>query len=118
MSEAFAVGARAWALCDRCGQRYFLRELKRQMIDQKDSGLLVCPECMDIDHEQLRLGKTPIYDPQALRNPRPDQRNDVTVIPIFTGTYTLNGAPIFTTIITPSSGSVAAAGAQGTIRRT
>jgi len=52
--------------------RYDLHELKVQMIDQKPSGLKVCPECMDIDHEQLQLGKFRIWDPEALKDPRPD----------------------------------------------
>lgn len=34
--------------------------------------MLVCPECLDVDHPQLMLGSFPVYDPQALRNPRPD----------------------------------------------
>jgi len=77
MSATFAVGKIAWGLCDRCGQRQYLRELTDQIVDQKKTGLLVCSVCLDVDHPQLRLGKTPIYDPQALRNPRPDKRTDV-----------------------------------------
>ncbi len=33
---------------------------------------MVCRECYDEDHPQLQLGKIPVYDPQALRNARPD----------------------------------------------
>ena len=69
---AYATGKYAHGFCDRCGFRCDLADLKNQVIDQKPSGLLVCPECMDIDHEQLQLGKFRIYDPEALRNSRPD----------------------------------------------
>jgi hypothetical protein len=95
MSEAFAVGKRALGICDRCGWQYMLRDLKDEVVDQKQTGLLVCPPCLDVDHPQLQLGKTPVYDPQALRNPRPDSRSDVQSEPQLTG-YTNTGAPIFT----------------------
>ena len=36
------------------------------------TGLLVCQECWDADHPQNHLGREPVNDPQALRNPRPD----------------------------------------------
>jgi len=36
------------------------------------TGLLVCQECWDPDHPQNHLGREPVNDPQALRNPRPD----------------------------------------------
>jgi hypothetical protein len=94
MSATFASGRIAIALCDRCGQQRLLRELHKQIVDQKDSGMLVCAECLDQDHPQLRLGKTPIYDPQALRNPRPDKRTDVVPVPLLVG-YTVIGAPVF-----------------------
>lgn len=42
------------------------------MIDLNKTGLLVCPECWDEDHPQNQLGRFPVDDPQALRNPRPD----------------------------------------------
>ena len=35
------------------------------------TGLLVCGECWDPDQPQLQLGRFPVSDPQALRNPRP-----------------------------------------------
>jgi len=49
---------------------------------------------LDVDHPQLRLGKTPVYDPQALRNPRPDSRTDVVTQSQFKR-YTLTGAPVY-----------------------
>lgn len=72
MSAKFASGKRAIATCDRCGQRFKLKQLKIQVVKAKLTGLLVCPECLDPDHPQLFLGLYPITDPQALRNPRPE----------------------------------------------
>jgi hypothetical protein len=68
----YAYGKRAFGFCDRCDQRYPLQTLKKQIYNQIPINLLVCPECLDIDHPQLQLGKYPVIDPIALRNPRPD----------------------------------------------
>jgi hypothetical protein len=38
----------------------------------KNINLLVCPTCWEPDQPQLQLGMYPVYDPQALQNPRPD----------------------------------------------
>ena len=43
------------------------------MVDLNVTGTLVCPECWDPDQPQLQLGRWPINDPQAIRNPRPPQ---------------------------------------------
>lgn len=72
MGNRFASGKHAIAECDRCGQRYKLKELKKQVLKTKTYNLLVCPTCWDPDQPQLQLGMYPIDDPQALRNPRPD----------------------------------------------
>lgn len=72
MGNRFASGIRAIAQCDRCGQRYKLKELKTEVIKQRRYELRVCPECWDPDHPQLMLGTFPVDDPQALRNPRRD----------------------------------------------
>lgn len=117
MSATFAAGRIAIGLCDRCGQQQRLNDLTDQIVDQKKTGLLVCDACLDIDHPQLQLGKTPIFDPQALRAPRPDKRTDVTNNPIFSSTYTLSGAPIFTTVVTPLVGALTIAGVAPTARR-
>ena len=69
---AFASEKRARGICDRCGFAFRLKELRYEMVDGRRSGLRVCCECYDVDHPQLNLGEVPIYDPQALRDPRPD----------------------------------------------
>jgi hypothetical protein len=72
MPNRFASGKRAIAECDRCGQRYKLKELKQLVIKTKNVNILVCPTCWEPDQPQLQLGMYPVDDPQALRNPRPD----------------------------------------------
>lgn len=73
MGNRFASGKNSIAECDRCGQRYKLKQLKKEIIKLKEYNLLVCPECWDPDHPQLQLGMFPVDDPQAVRNPRHDQ---------------------------------------------
>lgn len=72
MSTAFASGRHALGDCDVCGGTYRLRELREVYVKLKKTNLLACPDCWDPDHPQLQQGMYPIYDPQALRNPRPD----------------------------------------------
>jgi len=72
--SVYASGKHAHGICDRCGFVYPLRKLKAQVIDSKESGLLVCSSCLDIDQEQLQLGKIRFEDPQSLRDPRPDNQ--------------------------------------------
>ena len=68
----YAAGKHAIAECDRCGQRYMLKQLKKLTIKTKLVSIKVCPECWEPDQPQLQLGMYPIFDPQALREPRPD----------------------------------------------
>jgi hypothetical protein len=68
----FASGKWAISECDRCGFQYKLKELKKIVIKTKNINLLVCPTCWEPDQPQLQLGMYPVYDPQALQNPRPD----------------------------------------------
>jgi hypothetical protein len=72
MPNRFASGKHAIAECDRCGQRYKLKQLKKLTIKTKQVNILVCPECWEPDQPQLSLGLFPVNDPQAVRNPRPD----------------------------------------------
>jgi len=72
MPEKYASGKWAIAECDRCGQRYKLKELKKQVLKTKIYNVKVCPTCWDPDQPQLQLGMYPVSDPQAIREPRPD----------------------------------------------
>ena len=72
MPNKFASGKYAIAQCDRCDQRYLLKQLKTQILKTKPYKIKVCPTCWDPDHPQLSLGLYPVDDPQAVREPRPD----------------------------------------------
>jgi hypothetical protein len=72
MPSQFASGKHAISQCDRCGQRFRLTQLKKLTVKTKQVNIMVCPECWEPDHPQLRLGMHPVNDPQALRNPRPE----------------------------------------------
>ena len=72
MGNRFASGKYSIAECDRCGQRYKLKQLKFEVIKTKLYQLKVCDECWDPDQPQLQLGMFPVDDPQAVRQPRPD----------------------------------------------
>ena len=72
MPSKFASGKYAIAECDRCGQRYKLKELRKQVLKTKLYNVKVCPSCFDPDQPQLQLGMYPVQDPQSVREPRPD----------------------------------------------
>jgi hypothetical protein len=72
MGNRFASAKNSIAICDRCGFQYKLKELKELIIKTKKINVLVCPECWEPDQPQLQLGMYPVYDPQAVRNPRKD----------------------------------------------
>ena len=73
MANRFASGKNSIAECDRCGYRYKLTTLKKEVIKTKTYNLLVCPACWDPDQPQLLLGMFPVDDPQGIRDPRPDR---------------------------------------------
>jgi len=77
MSNRFTSGKHSIAECDRCGFRFKLKQLRKLTIKTKQVNLLVCPDCWEQDHPQLKLGMYPISDPQAIRNPRPDNSFEV-----------------------------------------
>ena len=72
MPNQFSSGKFAIAQCDRCNFRFKLKQLRPLIVKRKNTNILVCPACFDPDHPQLLLGETPVNDPQAVRNPRPD----------------------------------------------
>jgi len=72
MPSKFASGKYAIAECDRCAQRYKLKELRIQILKTKPYRIKVCNTCWDPDQPQLSLGLYPVDDPQAVREPRPD----------------------------------------------
>jgi hypothetical protein len=72
MPSKYASGKHAIAECDRCAQRYMLKELRIQVLKTKPYKIKVCKSCYDPDQPQLLLGMMPVDDPQAVREPRPD----------------------------------------------
>ena len=72
MPNQFSSGKFAIAQCDRCGFRFKLSVLRKEVIKTKKYDLKVCPECWDPDHPQLKFGLYPVEDPQAVREPRRD----------------------------------------------
>jgi hypothetical protein len=72
MPSRYASGKYAIAQCDRCDERFMLKDLKKEIIKTRLFNLKVCPECWDPDQPQLQLGMYPVDDPQAVREPRPD----------------------------------------------
>ena len=62
----YAQGKKALGICDRCGFRYDLSELKKEW-----NNLKTCPECFESKHPQLEP-RTHKADAQAIREPRPD----------------------------------------------
>jgi len=72
MPSKFASGKWSISECDRCGQRYMLKELKKLTIKTKTTNIKVCPECWEEDQPQLQLGMYPVSDAQAVQEPRPD----------------------------------------------
>jgi hypothetical protein len=86
VAHKFAQGKNSFGYCDRCSQRFPLRELKRIKIKDTLTQILVCRADWEISHPQLDQGKYPVFDPVALRNPRPD-------ISYFQSGLNVNGYP-------------------------
>ena len=72
MGNQFASGKHSIAECDRCGFRFKLKQLKALTLKRTQTNILVCASCWEAPHPQVFLGETPIFDPQGVRNPRPD----------------------------------------------
>lgn len=72
MANKFAAGHKSIAECDRCGQRYKLKQLREIIIRGHKTNILTCSTCWDPDHPQNMQGMYPVQDPQAVKNPRRD----------------------------------------------
>lgn len=72
MGNRFSSARHSIAECDRCGFRYKLKDLKKLVIKTKQVTIKVCQTCWEPDQPQLQLGMYPVDDPQAVREPRPD----------------------------------------------
>lgn len=72
MAGAFARGKHAVAICDTCGFKGALKDLRHLYVRGVRLSTMACSSCWDKDHPQNFQGKYPVYDPQALRESRPD----------------------------------------------
>lgn len=93
MGNRFASGKNAISECDRCGFRFKLTRLRKEIIKTKTYNLLVCPDCWDPDQPQLQLGMYPVDDPQGLRDPRRD--NSYQISGLLADGYAGGGSRIF-----------------------
>ena len=69
---SYARGKYAFGYCDRTGFRYPLSDLVPEYQNGVKTGFLVGRDVVDPDQPQNFLGRLKIFDPQSLRNPRPD----------------------------------------------
>lgn len=72
MAAKYSSAKFAHGFCDRCGFREKLTRLRTLVIKTINVNIRVCKSCWEADHPQLKLGMYPVFDPQALENPRPD----------------------------------------------
>lgn len=82
MSQPFAAGKYALALCDVCSLRWLLTQLREQTYRGRRTGVYACPDCWSPDHPQNFVPDAMAAhgaDAEALRNPRPDPNNDRTL---------------------------------------
>jgi hypothetical protein len=114
MGNRFSSGENSIAECDRCGFRYKLSQLKKEVIKTKTYNLLVCPSCWNPDQPQLQLGMYPVDDPQGVRDPRRDNTYQVSGLLadgyagggsriIQWGWNPVGGASSFDTALTPNN---------------
>jgi len=69
----FASGKNAYGISDRSGQRYKLNSMRKEW-----TGMLVGPDEFEPKHPQLEPRRK-VVDPQALRDPRPDAEETMSV---------------------------------------
>jgi hypothetical protein len=91
MGTRWASGQNAIAECDVCGFQYKLRQLRKLVVKGTITEVKACPQCWVPDQPQLHLGEFPVYDPQAIQDPRPDttypeSRAQIVPLPSYTAT--------------------------------
>lgn len=69
-------GSKAFGYCDRSGFRYPLKDLVYEVRDGVRTGFRVGRDIADPDHPQNFLGRLKIFDPQSLRDPRPENKSE------------------------------------------
>ena len=101
---AYASGKYAKAMCDRCGFEYEYTQLKKEW-----NGLKTCPTCFEPKHPQLEPLLN-FLEPQALRDPRPDNDKEVGLGKVVTTTdpigKVISGFQVNTSVGTVDAGVV------------
>ena len=73
MRGKYTTNKNTIADCDVCGFQHKLKDLKDLYVRRTNTHIKACPECWNPDQPQNMQGMYPVEDPQAVRNPRPDQ---------------------------------------------
>lgn len=60
-------------LCDRCAQRFNLKDLKFEFLLGRSTGLRVCKKCLDPSHPQLDTRNLHTNDKQSVKDSRSDK---------------------------------------------
>lgn len=63
-------------ICDRCGQRFNLKDLMEEDVMGNMTGMLVCRSCYDPSHPQLDTRNVKTNDKQSVDSPRPESWED------------------------------------------
>ena len=107
MSNKYTTNKNAIADCDVCGFQFKLKTLKSLFVRETKTNILACTECWNPDQPQNLQGMYPVNDPQAVRNPRPDQsfnNNNITGSrDIQWGWNPVGGARPPTDVLTPNT---------------
>jgi|TARA_R100001143_G_C3348955_1_gene128401 hypothetical protein len=107
MSNKYTTNKNAIADCDVCGFQFKLKTLKSLFVRETKTNILACTECWNPDQPQNLQGMYPVDDPQAVRNPRPDQSfNDNSITgsrDIQWGWNPVGGARPPTDVLTPNT---------------
>src|SRR5262245_11072797 len=72
VAAKFAGGKYALRICDICGVRVRYDEVREMTIRGKRTHLLACLLCYDPEHPQNFLPEALVFDPEALRDARPE----------------------------------------------
>ena len=72
MSGSFASQRNSISCCDQCGFQVKRKTLRALTIKGRPTEILVCKACWVKENPQIYTGMYPVYDPQAIQDPRPD----------------------------------------------
>lgn len=73
---SYASGKKALGICDLCGLKFKLNELKSVVNNGVRTSHLACRSCWTPDHPQNFANRMRVVDAVALRNPRPEKSLD------------------------------------------